>query len=681
MMESGMKPARDLEKDRIRTPAARLRRVVIENVRPEVDGGSFPIKRTVGELVRVSADVHTDGHDILTAEILHRRGSQPEWQTLEMRPLGNDHWAGEFRVSVQEPHFYCVRAWPDAFKSWVRDLQKRQEAGQDLALEFLIGAEIVSAAATRASGKDAQTLHDAAERLRDSRAKQEERFELAEGKELLELMARYPDRSTATRYGKELRIEVERARARFSTWYEMFPRSCTDTPTRHGTFKDCVKRLDYVADMGFDVLYLPPIHPIGEIERKGRNNSTSPAPEDTGSPWAIGSRLGGHKAIHPQLGTLEDFRELVSKAEQKGIEVALDLAFQCAPDHPYVREHKEWFRIRPDGSVQYAENPPKKYQDIYPLNFETEHFEELREELKSVVLYWIAQGVRIFRVDNPHTKPYAFWEWLIAEVHKAHPEVLFLSEAFTRPKVMYRLAKLGFTQSYTYFAWRNTKSDLTQYFTELTQTEVREFFRPNLWPNTPDILTEYLQFGGRAAFLIRLCLAATLGASYGIYGPAFELCENRAVRPGSEEYLDSEKYQIRAWDIQRPDSLKDLIARINRIRRENAALQSDTSLRFHTVDNDHLIAYSKASEDLSNVILSVVNLDPHHTQSGWVELPLDLLQIDAHQEYQVHDLITDARFLWQGPRNYVELKPQVMPAHVFRVRRKVRSEQDFDYFQ
>ena len=678
-----MKPTWNSAKDRTKSSKAgnRLRRVVIEHVRPEVDGGSFAIKRTVGELVQVTADIHTDGHDLLTAEVLHRRASEADWQAVEMRPLGNDRWAAEFRITAQEPHIYTVRAWPDAFKSWASDLKKRSGAGQDLSLEFLIGAELVGAAATRANGTDAQQLRRAAERLKHSGTEGgEERFELAEGDELATLMVRYPDREAASAYGKELRVEVDRERARFSAWYEMFPRSCRDRAAHHGTFRDCVKRLDYIAGMGFDVLYLPPIHPIGEMERKGKNNSTSPTPEDTGSPWAIGSKLGGHKAIHSQLGTLEDFKDLVAKAKEKGIEVALDLAFQCAPDHPYVREHKEWFRIRPDGSVQYAENPPKKYQDIYPLNFETEHFQELREELQSVVSYWIEQGVRIFRVDNPHTKPYAFWEWLIAEVHKQNPDILFLSEAFTRPKVMYRLAKLGFTQSYTYFTWRNTKWDLTQYFTELTQTEVKEFFRPNLWPNTPDILTEYLQFGGRPAFMIRLCLAATLGANYGIYGPAFELCENRAVRAGSEEYLDSEKYQIREWDINHPGSLKDFIARINRIRRENAALQSDRSLRFHNVDNEQLIAYSKSSEDSSNVILVVVNLDPHHTQSGWVEIPLDLYGLDEHQQYQVHDLVTDARFLWQGPRNYVELNPHAMPAHIFRVRRRVRSEQDFDYF-
>jgi starch synthase (maltosyl-transferring) len=460
----------------------------------------------------------------------------------------------------------------------------------------------------------------------------------------------------------------------------MFPRSCTNGTTPHGTFRTCIERLDYVAQMGFDILYLPPIHPIGESERKGRNNSTDRSPEDTGSPWAIGSSLGGHKAIHPQLGTLSDFKQLLAEAKKRGMEVALDLAFQCAPDHPYVREHPEWFRIRPDGSVQYAENPPKKYQDIFPLNFESEHARELCEELKSVALYWIEQGVRIFRVDNPHTKPFAFWDWLIAEVRGQYPEVIFLAEAFTRPKVMYRLAKAGFTQSYTYFAWRNTKWDLTEYFKELTQTGVRDFFRPNLWPNTPDILTEYLQFGGRPAFVIRLCLAATLGASYGIYGPAFELFENRPLQPGSEEYLDSEKYQIRAWDIGRADSLRDLIAKINAIRKDNSALQSDESLRFHSVDNEQIIAFSKMSEDRSNVIVVAVNLDPHHKQTGWIDLPLDYFQLELHQEYQMHDLVTEDRYLWQGARNYVELDPQRMPAHIFRLRRRVRSEQDFDYF-
>jgi starch synthase (maltosyl-transferring) len=665
----------------VKHPSGRIRRVVIENVRPEIDGGNFPIKRTVGEKVEVAADIQADGHDVLSALVLYRGESQAGWQSVAMRALGNDRWNGEFRITKQESYLYTVQAWPDAFKTWSRDLKTRKEAGQDLTLEFLAGSALISAASSRVAGAEGARLRQAASDLKELyKSDPGKAFEIAESEELCSLMVRRIDPATTTIYSKELRVVVDRERARFGGWYEMFPRSCTDDPARHGTFASCIERLDYVAGMGFDVLYLPPIHPIGEVERKGKNNSTAPEPDDVGSPWAIGSKLGGHKSIHPQLGTLEEFKLLLAKAKEHGLEIALDIAFQCAPDHPYVREHKDWFRVRPDGSVQFAENPPKKYQDIYPLNFESEHVEELSEELKSVVLYWIAQGVRIFRVDNPHTKPFGFWEWLIAEVRREHPDVLFLSEAFTRPKVMYRLAKLGFTQSYTYFAWRNTKWDLTQYFTELTQTDVKEFFRASLWPNTPDILTEYLQYGGRPAFLIRLCLAATLGANYGIYGPAFELFENRALRPGSEEYLDSEKYQIRAWDINRPDSLKDLIARINRIRKENPALQSDRSLRFHPVDNEQLIAYSKMSEDHSNVILVVVNLDPHHTQSGWVDVPLDLFQLDPHQEFQVHDLVSDARFLWQGSRNYVELNPHKMPAHIFRVRRRVRTEQDFDYF-
>ncbi|MFZ0551117.1 MAG: alpha-amylase family glycosyl hydrolase, partial [Steroidobacteraceae bacterium] len=471
-----------------------------------------------------------------------------------------------------------------------------------------------------------------------------------------------------------LAIEVERERARFSAWYEMFPRSAGE----HGTLADVEALLPYVASMGFDILYLPPVHPIGEIERKGPNNRTGAAPDDPGSPWAIGSREGGHKAVHPRLGTLADFHRLLASASALGIEIALDIAFQCAPDHPYVREHPEWFLKRPDGSVQYAENPPKKYQDIYPFWFECDDWRALWAELKSVFEFWIAQGVRIFRVDNPHTKPFAFWEWVIGEIRRAHPEVIFLSEAFTRPKVMYRLAKLGFTQSYNYFPWRNSKREIIDYFTELTSRPVCEFFRPSLWPNTPDILTEYLQFGGRPAFVTRLILAATLGASYGIYGPAFELMEGRPRDSGSEEYLDSEKYQVRSWNRDEPTSLKDLITRINRIRRENPALQSDATLKFHAVDNEAMIAYSKTSGEDS--ILAVVNVDPHHAQTGWVDLDLAALGLPTDTPYQMDDLLSGARFLWRGARNYVALDPWGTAAHLFRVRRKVRTERDFDYF-
>jgi starch synthase (maltosyl-transferring) len=513
-----------------------------------------------------------------------------------------------------------------------------------------------------------------------SSAEETSRKEVAMDEELAASASRCPERKWATVYERELRVVVEPVQARFSAWYEMFPRSCSAEKGRPGSFRDCESLLRYIAGMGFDILYFPPIHPIGRAHRKGRNNQPKGDPGDVGSPWAIGAEEGGHKAVHPDLGTLDDFRRLVVEAREQGLEVALDIAFQCTPDHPYVKEHPVWFRRRPDGTIQYAENPPKKYEDIYPFDFTTEDWRGLWEELKGVVFFWMEQGVRVFRVDNPHTKPFAFWEWLIGEVKKEDPGVIFLAEAFTRPKIMYRLAKLGFSQSYTYFAWRNTKWELEQYFTELTRSEVKEFFRPNLWPNTPDILTEVLQMGGRPAFMARLILAATLAASYGIYGPAFEFCENQPRELGSEEYLDSEKYELKNWDLNRPDSLKDLIARVNRIRRENPALQSDRSLQFHTVDNEQLICYSKNTEDLSNFILVVVNLDPHHTHAGWVNLPLTDMGLDPRQPYQVHDLLSGARYLWTGPRNYVAVDPGIAPAHIFRIRRRVRTERDFDYF-
>jgi starch synthase (maltosyl-transferring) len=668
------------ERERQRLPVP-LRRPAIEGVQPCVDGGRFPIKRTVGESVSVTAAIHADGHEVLSAVVLYRPASSAAWNEAPMEFVENDEWRGKFLIDRLEAYQYTIQAWVNSFLTWQTDLVKRFGAKQDLAQEMLVGGKIIAEAVARAKGEDARRLKEFADALYASSAGDAGGgVEVAINSELTALVAKYTNRSRATTLDKELLVEVDRERARFSTWYEMFPRSCTSDPARHGTFRDCLQRLGYIANMGFDVLYFPPIHPIGRTGRKGKNNALYPLPEDVGSPWAIGAKEGGHNDIHPQLGTLQDFQALLKKANQMGIELALDLAYQCAPDHPYAEEHKEWFRLRPDGTVQYAENPPKKYEDIYPLNFESEAAGTLCQELKSVVEYWISQGVRIFRVDNPHTKPYPFWEWLIGEIRQEHPEVIFLAEAFTRPKVMYRLAKLGFTQSYTYFAWRNSKWELTQYFTELTQTDVREFFRANLWPNTPDILTEYLQIGGRPAFLIRLILAATLGANYGIYGPAFELFENRSLQSGSEEYLNSEKYEIRAWDISRPDSLQDVIARINHARRDNPALQQDTNLRFHPVDNDQLIAYSKVSQDLSDIVLVLVNLDPHHTQSGWVEVPLDQFQLEGHQSYQVHDLLTDTRYLWQGSRNYVELDPQVMPGHIFRVRRRPHTEKDFDYF-
>ncbi|ADE15575.1 alpha amylase catalytic region [Nitrosococcus halophilus Nc 4] len=653
-------------------------RAVIEGVKPEIDGGRFTIKRTVGEAVGVEANVFTDGHDTVSCVLQYRPEGASSWREVPMQPVGNDRWQGGFRVTEVGRYRYTLIAWVDHFESWRHDLAKRVQA-EDIALQLQVGARLLAETAERAEGEDAKRLRTWAEIL-SGEGDLGKRLDTALDEEVALLMADYPDRRFATRYHSELGVVVDRERARFSAWYEMFPRSCSPESGQHGHFKACEARLPYIAAMGFDVLYLPPIHPIGRINRKGKNNTLIPNPEDPGSPWAIGAAEGGHKSIHPQLGTLEDFRRLVAKAREYGIEVALDIAFQCAPDHPYVKEHPEWFRWRPDNTVQYAENPPKKYEDIYPFHFETERWQPLWDELKSVFLFWIEQGVHIFRVDNPHTKPFPLWEWLIAEVKKVQPDALFLSEAFTRPKVMYRLAKLGFTQSYNYFPWRNTKWELTEYFTELTQTELREYFRPNLWPNTPDILTEYLQFGGRPAFMSRLVLAATLGANYGIYGPAYELMENRPREPGSEEYLNSEKYQLRHWDLDRPDSLKDFIARVNQIRKHHPALQSDRNLHFYPVDNEQLICYSKWTKDLADIILVVVNLDAYHAQSGWVQLPLESLGIEPHLPYQVHDLLSDNRYLWQGPRNYVELNPELIPAYIFRLRRRVRTERDFDYF-
>ncbi|HWO40540.1 MAG TPA: alpha-1,4-glucan--maltose-1-phosphate maltosyltransferase [Candidatus Eisenbacteria bacterium] len=653
------------------------RRVAIERVSPEINCGRFPAKRTIGETLTVEADIFADGHDVLSAALLYRSEDTPEWSETPMAPLGNDRWSGRFEISRIGIYRYTISAWIDRFGSWREGLAKKLEASQEVGIELVAGRDLIEQAANRATGEDRKRLRQFASALQQGGAGSAAK---ALSPELASLMARYADRRWAVTYEKELRVIADREKARFSTWYEVFPRSCAPTPGVHGTLRDCERRLPYVAGMGFDVLYLPPIHPIGVSFRKGKNNALVAEPGAVGSPWAIGSAEGGHKAIHPELGTLEDFRRLVAKAHEFGIEIALDIAFQCTPDHPYVTEHPEWFRKRPDGTIQYAENPPKKYQDIYPIDFETDAWRELWEELKSVFLFWIEQGVRIFRVDNPHTKPFAFWEWVIGEIKRSHPETIFLAEAFTRPKVMYRLAKLGFTQSYTYFAWRNTKAELTEYFTELTQTEVRDYFRPNLWPNTPDILTEALQLGGRPAFISRLILAATLGASYGIYGPAYELCENVAREPGSEEYLDSEKYELKHWDWERPDSLRELIAQVNRIRKENPALHSNANLRFHAVDNKELICFSKTTDDRSNTILTAVNLDPHHTQAGWTELALDDLGIDPQQPFQVHDLLSGARYLWSGSRNFIQLDPHLVPAHIFRVRRRLRSEQDFDYF-
>jgi starch synthase (maltosyl-transferring) len=653
-------------------------RVVIENVSPEIDCGRFAIKRVVGESVVVEADVFADGHDQVACQVLYGHGANP-WQSSPMTPLGNDRWRGKFPVERLGCYRYTVEGWIDPFRTWLVAVKKQVDAGQDVQVELLTGAALIEEVVKRASRDDAEGLRQWAAKLRE--AKKNPLGDALNCEEtLIEIVARYPLHSFASRYTKELSVGVDGQKARFSTWYEVFPRSCSREPGRHGTFRDCEQRLPYIASMGFDVVYLPPIHPIGVAFRKGKNNSEGAKPGDVGSPWAVGAAEGGHKSIHPQLGTLGDFKRFVATAGKNGLDVALDIALQCSPDHPYVGEHREWFRSRPDGTIQYAENPPKKYQDIYPLDFETEDLRALWNELKSIFDYWIEQGVRIFRVDNPHTKPFAFWEWLIAAIKKDHPDVIFLAEAFTKPLVMQRLAKLGFSQSYTYFTWRNTKQELTDYVTELTQTEIREYFRPNFWPNTPDILPEFLQRGGRPAFMIRLILAATLAASYGVYGAAFELCENVARQPGSEEYLNSEKYELKNADLESAQSLKDLITRINRIRRENPALQSNDNVQFHRTDNPLLICYSKATRDLADVIIVVVNLDYTYRQSGWVDLDLASLGLDGEQAFQVHDLLGEGTYSWRGARSFVELTPGSLPAHILRVRRRVRTEHDFDYY-
>ncbi|HEY0713969.1 MAG TPA: maltotransferase domain-containing protein, partial [Polyangia bacterium] len=572
---------------------------------------------------------------------------------------------------------YTIEAWVDTYATWLWGLGRKVNAAQDVSLELREGAALVAAAAARASGVDAAALKEAAARL-TSEAPQSERVAAAQAPALIDLMRHHADRSAARRLPAPLEITVDPERARFSSWYEMVPRSM-GKPGQHGTLRDAEAHLPAIAQMGFDVVYLPPIHPIGRTYRKGPNNTLTAGPNDPGSPWAIGAAEGGHKAVHPELGTLDDLRHFVKAARAADIDVALDIAFQASPDHPYVREHPEWFVTRADGTIQYAENPPKKYQDVYPFNFSGTGWQSLWQELCDVFLFWVEQGVRVFRVDNPHTKPLPFWRWCIEQIKERHPEVIFLSEAFTRPKLMYALAKAGFSQSYTYFTWRTSKRELTDYLTEVTRGPVMEFFRPNLWPNTPDILPEHLQLGTRGTFVSRLILAGTLSSSYGIYGPPYELME-RTPREGAEEYVDNEKFQLRHWQLDRSDSLRPVIRRLNQIRKGNPALHDNASLTFHDVDNDLLIAYSKRSSDGENLIVTVVNLDGRHRQAGWLTLDGDALGLAADETVQAHDLLTDSRFLWGGRRVYVELDPEVMPAHIFRLRRKSRSERNFEYY-
>lgn len=651
-------------------------RIVIEDVSPLVDGGRFPVKRVVDEPVVVEAAIYADGHDRLWCVVAHQPPGSSKWTPVAMvqSEPGLDRWRATFTPRAEGVHKFRIQAWIDAFGSWVDATSRKLDAGLDVASELLEGAAILEALAARAPKADQPGLRAAADALRDGdTTPMTDRGgdDRPSATELAHRALKAKDASTS----KPVDIDVERERALFSSWYELFPRSWGRKPGVHGTFADVEDQLDYVADMGFDVLYLPPIHPIGTSFRKGPNNAETCGPKDPGSPWAIGSSEGGHTAVHPQLGSLDDFRSLVRACDANGIEVALDLALQCSPDHPWVTEHPEWFRHRPDGSIQYAENPPKIYQDIYPLDFEGEAWRSLWDACLDLFLFWASQGVRIFRIDNPHTKPFAFWEWLLAEVRTRYPETLFLSEAFTRPKIMQRLATIGFTLSYNYFPWRASKGELIDYFVELSSSPTREFFRSSSWTNTPDILTWQLMDAPRAVFASRVFLAATLSASYGIYGPAFELGDNHPAGNGKEEYLDSEKYQLRSWDRLDPDSLRDLISDLNRMRVENRALHTQRTLRFHGVDNDELVCFSKTAHSGPSTapddhhgatVLVVANLSAGE-QRGMVELDLGALGVDHERPYDVHDLVTDLRFTWTGNRNYVELHPDVQPGHLFRV--------------
>jgi starch synthase (maltosyl-transferring) len=635
---------------------------VIENVAPSVDAGRFAVKRVVGESIVVTADGFAHGHEKVACLLRWRGPGSSEWTEAEMEFLGNDRWRAAFATERVGLWQYQLSCWIDHLASWREEFSRRIDA-DDVRVAARTGAELVALSAARARGPERERLGALARRLAEETqvpalralAKDEATFALA--------------RKHAPRDGACESVEypalVERERARFSTWYELFPRSASGKPGVHGTFVDVEERLDDIAKMGFDVVYLPPIHPIGHVKRKGRNNLPLGNDADVGSPWGIGAQEGGHTAILRELGTLADFKHLLRSARLRKMEIAMDIAFQAAPDHPWVKEHPEWFRKRPDGNVQHAENPPKKYEDIYPIDFDTRDWRALWQAMHDVVDFWAREGVEVFRVDNPHTKPFAFWEWLIAEIRRAHPNTIFLSESFTRPRVMHRLAKLGFSQSYTYFTWRVTKAELTEYFTELSQDDSREYFRPNCWPNTPDILPYHLQNAGPAMFRLRLLLAATLAANYGIYGPAYELGENRPRDPGSEEYFDSEKYEIKHWDLGRADSLAPFIAMVNAIRKAHAALQSDWSLAFHQTDNEQLMCYSKRAGD--DRVLVAVNLDPRNVQSGWVELDLEALGLEPDTTFTVHDELSGERYTWRGVRNFVMLDPARTPAHVFSI--------------
>lgn len=639
------------------------KRVIITNIAPSVENGRFTAKGLINDSLIFSADIFIDGHDEIAASVFVKHNDETQWNELPMKHINNDHWEAIFHPDKLGVYEFRIEAWVDHFTTWKKGLIKKNTAGQNLDTEILIGAEILESAAKSADKKLKSRLLNWASSFRNSESI-DKAITLALGDEISAAMSDWRDEELVTKHPQVYKVEVEREKAGFSTWYELFPRSASAEPDKHGTFNDVKRLLPRVAKMGFDILYFPPIHPIGEKNRKGKNNALTTEPGDPGSPWAIGNRLGGHKAIHPELGTLEDFKSLVAEAKALDIEIAMDIAYQCAPDHPYVTEHPQWFKWRPDGTVQYAENPPKRYEDILPFNFETEDWQNLWQELKSVIDYWIAQGVNVFRIDNPHTKAFHFWEWMIGEVRKENPQVLFLAEAFTRPRIMERLGKGGFTQSYTYFTWRNTKKEIEEYVTELTQTELKHYFRPNFWPNTPDILPPELSSGGENAHIMRLILAATLSSNYGLYGPVYEFCIN-TPHPKKEEYIDNEKYELKHWNWDEYTRIGEIVTRINRIRKENAALQTTNNILFAKTSSEKIICYVKSAP--GNTLIMVVNLDPFNTQTGFVHIPIEELGIDYGQQYVVKDLISGEKYKWHDDWNYVELNPYAMPAHVFRL--------------
>lgn len=640
-------------------------RVIIENVKPQINGGRYAIKRIIGESIHVTADIFADGHDAVRAALLYKKQKAKSWNELLLDELPNNLFETAFVLEEQGTFEYKVIAWIDHLQNWYNGFLKKEAAGQHLSVELEEGAILLEKTAATFPKSKAKSLLSTAKKLRDKK-KYKEAIEVVLSEDFQQLVASFPFKQHVTEYDHGLKVLVERKKALFSNWYEFFPRSTSETGSQHATFKDAEAQIPRVAAMGFDVLYFPPIHPVGAINRKGKNNSTTAEAGEPGSPWAIGSKDGGHKSVNPDLGKMKDYESVIKTAKAHGIEVALDLAFQCAPDHPYVKKHPEWFIWRPDNSIMYAENPPKKYQDIVPLDFECEAWESLWKELLSVAIFWIKKGIHIFRVDNPHTKPIPFWEWLIGEVHKTYPDVIFLSEAFTKPKKMASLAKAGFTQGYTYYTWRTTKHELQEYMTELTQTESREFFRPNFWPNTPDILPYHLQGAGENMFALRLLLAATLSSNYGVYGPAYEFMDNVGNANGKEEYQDSEKYEVKSYNWKAENRITGLMTKINQLRNENTALQSTWNIQFTNTSSDHILSFIKKEAD-GNIIWCIANLDANHRQSAFVEVPKALLGITDYVNLRLHDLLTDQYFDWKNDWNYVELNPDYYPMHILRI--------------